>query len=99
MPKVVEFVSYKVKEGISEQQLLAASDEFEEGFLSLQKGYISRSLIKNEDVWADLVLWETMEDAMDAVKAIEKSSAAESYDACIEQDSCKMQHLSIVKKY
>ncbi len=99
MPEVVEFVSFKVKEGISEQQLLAASDEFNEGFLSLQKGYVSRRFIKEGDTWADLVLWETMEDAMNAVNAVEKSPAAESYDACIEQSTCKMQHLTIVKNY
>lgn len=99
MPKVVEFVSFKLKEGVSERRLLAASDEFNENFPSLQKGYVSRRFIKEGDDWADLVLWETMEDAMNAVKAVEKSPAAESYDACIEQSACKMQHFAIVKNY
>ena len=99
MSAVVEFVSFTLKEGISEQQLIAASDAFETGFLSLQKGYTSRQLIKGKDAWADIALWETMEDALNAVEAVEQSSAAEAYDACIEEGSVQLQHFSIVKSY
>ena len=99
MSNVVEFVSFKLNEGVSEQQFLAASDEFNAGFLSLQKGFINRKLLKNEDTWADLVLWETMEDAMNAVKAIEQSLSAKPYCEYIDENSCNMRHLTIVKSY
>lgn len=99
MPKVVEFVTFKLNEGVSEQQLLATSDEFNESFLSLQKGYISRKLIRDGNIWSDIVLWETMEDAMSAVKACENNPAVGSYFKCIEESSCTMRHFSIVKNY
>ena len=99
MSKVIEIVFYKVNEGVTEEQLIKASDEFEEGFLSLQKGYVGRKLVRDGDTWSDVAFWDSMEDAMNAVKAVEGSTAAESYDACIDPTTCTMQHLTVVKSY
>jgi hypothetical protein len=99
MSNVVEFVSFKLKKGVSEQQFLAASDEINAGFLSLQKGYINRKLVKKESTWADIVLWESMDDAMNAAKAAEQFTAARPYFECIEGNTCEMQHLTVVKSY
>jgi len=99
MANVVELVFYKLKEGVPEQQFLTTSDELNAGFLSLKKGYISRKLIKKDDTWADIVLWETMDDAMNALSDSEQSSAAMPFLECIEGSSCELQHLTVVKSY
>jgi hypothetical protein len=99
MANVVEFVSYKLKKGVSEQQFLKASDECNAGFLSLQKGYIDRKLMKKDDTWADLVLWETMDDAMNAANAAFHNLAARPFFESIDENNCIMQHLTIVKSY
>jgi hypothetical protein len=99
MANVVEFVSFKLREGVSEHQFLEASDKCNVGFLSLQKGYIDRKLLKNDDTWADLVLWETMEDAKSAADTAFQNLAAKSYFECIDENNCDMQHLAIVKNY
>jgi len=100
MVNVVEFVSFKLKEGIPERQFLEASDVLNKVFLSVQKGYISRKLLKTEDTWADIVLWESMDDAMNAMKAAEKTNPADiKYFLYIEESSCNMQHWSVEKSY
>jgi len=99
MSNVIELVLFKVKEGISEQQLLSTSDEINKGFLSLQKGFLSRKLAKNEDNWTDIVLWETMEDALNAMKAAEHSSVSMPFFQCIEESSCELQHFTVAKSY
>ena len=104
MSKVVEIVFYKVNEGVTEKQLIKASDEFEEGFLSLQKGYVGRKLVRDGDTWSDVAFWESMEDAMNAVKAFEHALTVEdptvmTYGLCINEEHCTMQHLTIVKSY
>ena len=99
MSNVVELVLFKLKEGVSEQHFLEASDEINTGFLSLQKGYISRKLVKKDDTWADIVLWETMEDAMKAIEVSCQGSIPKSYFECIEESTCEMKHLTVVKSY
>ena len=99
MSNVVEQVLYKLKKDVSEKQFLTASDKCNAGFLSLQKGYINRKLVKRDDTWADIVLWETMEDAMNAAKAAEQSSAGRPFFECIDVSTCDMQHLTVIKDY
>jgi len=100
MDNVTEIVSFKLKEGVSEEEFLIASDEFNANFLSLQKGYIYRKLLKKEDTWTDIVLWKTMEDAMNAIKAAEKANPDDvQYFYYIEENSCEMEHLTVMKSY
>ena len=100
MANVIEFVSFKLKKGTSDQQFLEASDVINKGFLALQKGFISRKLLKKDDTWADFVIWETMDDAMNAVKAAEKANPADiQYFMYIQQSSCDMKHWTVEKSY
>ncbi|MCL2863025.1 MAG: hypothetical protein FWE54_02910 [Methanimicrococcus sp.] len=105
MSNVVEFVTFKLKKGVSEQQFLEASDELNVNFLALQKGYISRKLIRTGETWADIVLWETMDDAMNAMTEANKRASAVpcpkylDYLFSIEEDSCDLKHLNVVKSY
>ena len=66
MSNVVEFASFNLKEGVSVSDFLLVSDKFNICFLSTQRGYISRKLLLAGEMWADSVLWETIEDALEA---------------------------------
>jgi hypothetical protein len=96
---VIDVISFKLREGVSRQQFLAASDELNVRFLSLQKGYIDRTLAEKEGCWTDFVMWETADDATNAMKASEQSAVAWPFFECIEEGSVEMQHLAIVKVY
>lgn len=96
MSIAVEFVSFTLKEGTSIPAFLRASDIMNDVFLSLQKGYISRKLLVDGETWADLVLWETMDDAQNAAKSAGDASAAE-YFTFIE--NVNFHDFSIEKSY
>jgi len=100
MSNVIDLVSFKLKEGVSEEEFLLASEELNVSFLSLQKGYIFRKLLKKEDTWTDLVLWETIDDA-NAMRASEEiHHNTLSYFDYIEENSCEfIQDLAVVKSY
>jgi len=99
MPNVVEFVSFKLKKGVFVSDFLLVSDKFNRGFLALQKGYIFRKLLVDGEMWADLVLWETMDDARNAVKAFQKDAVANEYMSFLNGNSCKLHHLSVERNY
>jgi len=97
MPNVVEYVSFNLKNGASVPDFLLASEKMNAGFLSARKGYISRKLLVDGEIWADWVLWETMEDALHAAKAFGENAVDREYMSFIE--NCDMRHFSVEKSY
>lgn len=95
----VEFVSFKLKKGTDTASLLAASDRFNEQFLVKQKGYISRKLLNDGDVWADYVEWDTKENHIAASNAAFKDEAAMGYLSMLNLNSCKMLLMDVKKGY
>jgi len=79
MPNAVEFSYFSLKNGSSVSDFLLVSDKFNRGFLSKQKGSITRKLLCDSDIWADNVLWETMEDVRNAFKAADEDAIAREY--------------------
>lgn len=97
MPNAVEFSAFKLKKGVEVPVFLRIADEFNAGFLTKQKGYVSRELLVEGERWADHVLWETLEDIDNAFKMAEQDAVARKYLACINLNSCTT-HLFSVEK-
>ena len=71
-----ELISFKLKEGVSAADFLAASDEVQENYLSKRQGFLNRQLMLSDDTWTDWVIWETMADAENAMaQSMENESA------------------------
>ena len=83
MPHVVMSISCKLKEGVSVPDFLQASDQIQADYLSKCKGYKSRTLFVNDDVWTDLLIWESMADAEGAMMGSEKNASAAAFFSCI----------------
>ena len=79
MANSVEFVAFKLKKGVTEQDFLPVSDRFNSDFLARQKGYISRKLLTKGEMWADLVIWETADDFQNAMTASKEDPVAGEY--------------------
>ncbi len=99
MTNIVEFVTFKIKKEASTQNFLLASDKFQIEFLDKQKGYISRKLLANEEKWADLVYWETMDDAQNAIKACDKSAVTDEYMSFLDGNTVEFDHFSVEVDY
>jgi len=63
MKEAVFFNSYKLKEGASISEFLAAVEEVKNEYISKQKGFISYKLLVDGDKWADLTTFESLDDA------------------------------------
>lgn len=99
MSNVIEFASFKLKEEVTVSDFLRSSEIFNSVFLSTQKGYISRKLLHGDDMWADSVLWETMEDALKALLIAEESAEACEYVSFMDQESINVLHFSVERSY
>jgi len=61
-------ISFKLKDGVSTEDFLAASDKIQEQFLSKCKGFINRQLMLIDGVWTDWLIWETLPDAENSMR-------------------------------
>jgi hypothetical protein len=60
----VQLAPAHLKEGVTEAQLLEASEAFQRNFVSKQKGIVRRILVKaKHGGYADIVFFESKEDA------------------------------------
>ena len=76
---VVEIATITLKPGKSEQELLAASEVFQEKFVKDLNGFMRRELVHLKDnEYADIIHWQSKEDA-DAV--MEKAMGSEACQA------------------
>jgi len=97
---VIELAQFKTKSGVTDAEVLAASQEAHDRFLAKQKGYVSRELLKSsEDEWVDIVHWETMEDAQTAMNSFIGHPSTKKFGEVIDPSTIKMMHLQLAKKY
>ncbi|NQZ84931.1 MAG: hypothetical protein HRU03_04375 [Nanoarchaeales archaeon] len=96
----IEFVEYKLVEGADINEFMKSSDDMQNNFLNKQKGYLTRELIKDDKgTWADLVHWETMEDAKAAADNFHSSKECETMMKLLDMSSVVMKHFTVEKKY
>lgn len=56
-------ISFKLKDGVSVEEFLKASDNIQENYISKCRGFLNRQLMRMDDLWIDWVIWETFPDA------------------------------------
>jgi len=100
---VIEYAPFELADGVSQEQLLTASDEIEKNFLSNYDGYVSRKLVrKDEKNWADIVVWRSAGDAQKAMQDVMNSEAFNSYFACMKMEEGvdpAVLHFDVIKEY
>ena len=79
MPQVVEFVTFYLKKKVAASDFLDMSEKFNKEFLSKQKGYVSRQLLADGEMWADMVIWESMDDAKTTISVSYNDAIAREY--------------------
>jgi len=77
------FISCKLKDGVSTEDFLAASDKIQEEYLSKCKGFVSRQLMNIDGVWTDWVVWATFPDADNSMKKAEENEAAMKFTSMV----------------
>lgn len=95
MPDAIWFISYKLKKDVSVEDFLLASKKCNDEVLSQQKGFISWEVLRDGDIWVDLVKWESAEDAKKAETAGAGNPASREFYSFINMNSCKLQLYSI----
>ena len=101
---IVEWAPFELAEGVDEATLLAASEALQTGFLSQQRGFIHRELLKGQaNQWADAVYWNSLEEAEQAAQNAANSPICYRYFTLMDADhtdpGAGVLHFQRVKSY
>ena len=99
MSNAVMFISFKLVEGASVPDFLLASEKLNNEYMSKQKGYISWKQLIDGEIWADLLTWETMDNAEKILESSSTNALAEKFYSFIDPESCKIHLFSVEKSY
>lgn len=81
----IEIAPFTLNPGVTEAQLLAASDRLETDFLQHREGYLGRATSRLPDGrWADIVMWRSADHAAAVLPLIPQSDACAMYFACMQ---------------
>jgi hypothetical protein len=76
-------ISFKLKDGVSPEDFLAASDKIQENYLSKCKGFMNRQLMLIDGIWTDWLIWETLPDAENAMGKSKENESAKVFASLI----------------
>ena len=99
MSKTVMYIEFKLKKNACIPDFLASAKILNDEYMSKQEGYVSWQQLVDGEIWADLIVWETMENAKAILNTNEKNPLAEEFYSFINMMSCKVRLYSIEKDY
>jgi hypothetical protein len=99
MPNAVLFITYNLAEGASVPDFLLASEKLNDGYMSKQQGYISWKQLLEDGVWADLLTWETMDDAKRALDPNITNPLSDAFYSFLDPESCVVHLFSVERSY
>ncbi len=93
---VIEMVSYKLKAGVSKEQLTATHEKVN-AFLQQQAGFMYRSLSEDNDgLLFDVVYWQDMDAAKAAGEQFMADAAGQALVALTDEESITMRHMPVL---
>lgn len=99
MTKTAWIITFKLKEKVTQEEFIAATQQLHDEVLSKAKGFISWEQYLQEDTWTDFVLWESLEDAKKGVYAGQGTEQAKKFYSMLQMNTCKMLTAPLVKYY
>ena len=99
MSQTVMFITFKLAQGAAVPDFLQAAEKVNREFMSKQKGYISWKQLRDGDKWADMIIWETAQDAQNAMAASESNPGAGEFFAFLDMGSVNMQLYTVEREH
>ncbi len=94
---VLEIVRYRVKDGVTPDQALAAWHK-SQSFATAQPGFVSRKLAHTEDgTFADIVEWKDMASALAVLEEfkVDKHPQLADLVAVLDESTIEIQHFTV----
>ena len=100
MARVIQIAVMKARDGVRDEELIAASQEAQEGFFAVQRGFAGRELLRSADgAWLDIMCWESATDAEAARQAFRGHSSTRRFGSLLDPTTFNMSDYHSVRRY
>lgn len=96
---VIEITTYKPAVGVTHEELLKASDDFNQNYCVRCKGLIKRYFLKTEGGYMDIFLWESITDVEHVQKTFMEDSDARAFAKYLDPKSLTMHNYEVISNY
>lgn len=96
---VFEITTYKPAEGVTHEQLMKVSHDFDRNYCSRCKGLISRHFLKTEDGYMDIFKWESKADVEHVQATFMQDSDAIAFAKFLDPKSLTMNNYDLLDFY
>ena len=95
MKHIIEVVTFSIKQGVTEEQLLNASSNFEIMLKREIQGFEKRTLTKHceNEMWIEMIWWHSMENAQKALETATKTFEFDKYNSLLEEEGSEIYYL------
>jgi len=98
--RVVHVAEMRARAGVRDEELIAASQEAQDGFFVVQSGYAGRELLKSaEGVWLDIMYWESEAHAAAARQLFRGHPSTRLFGSLLEPATFKMIEYRLIRRY
>jgi hypothetical protein len=100
---MVELARFRLAKGVTEDEMLNASDAIQHDFLQQQPGFLHRELLHDANgQWVDLLTWKDEASVASAMRVVSTSAACQSYFRLMVHDGespADVLHLRRARRY
>lgn len=102
--QTIEWAEFRLAPGVDDDSFMRASEALQQGFLSLQAGFVRRELARDNDRWVDIVYWENAEAVSRAMQEAPGLPVCQDYFRLIvvadaADANSGLRHLRVVRSY
>jgi len=96
---IVEITTYNAIDGVTHEELMQASKEFDQNYCASCKGLISRQFLKTGDGYMDIFKWESKADVEHVQATFMENSDALAFAKNLDSKTLTMQNYEVLDSY
>ena len=96
---IIEITTYKPAEGVTHDELVNASKDFDRNYCSQCKGLISRQFLKTDDGYMDIFKWESKADVEQVQATFMQDADALAFAKYLDPKTLTMNNYELLDSY
>lgn len=96
---IIEITTYKTAAGVTHEELMQASKDFDQNYCARCKGLISRQFAKTANGYMDIFKWQTKQDVEHVQATFMDDADALAYARHLDPNSLTMNNYELLDSY
>lgn len=96
---IIEITTYNIVDGVTHDELIQASKDFDTNYCSRCKGLISRQFLKTDDGYMDIFKWERKEDVEHVQATFMEDADALAFAKHLNPETLTMHNYEVIDSY